>query len=63
MAADRLEAVGAAAGNKAAAGAQQGREPAAVEANQAKQQSRHQPGQPPGASSFERRQRRLGLQL
>lgn len=47
MTLDRLEAIGAATGNEAAAGPQQRRDPAPIELNQQQQQGRHR-ALPPG---------------
>ena len=60
MAFDRLQAIGAAAGDEAAAGAQQGGDPLAIEADQAQQQQGQGPGGSQWGSGSERAKRGPG---
>jgi hypothetical protein len=63
MAADRLQSVGAAAGDEAAAGTQQRGDPLAVQTDQGQQQGGSPPGQPPPIRGLQGGEAWLGLQL
>lgn len=62
MATDGLKTVSAATGDEAAAGAQQRRDPLAIQPDQGQQQQRQPSLKRPGTGGTDRGQARLGLQ-